>query len=112
MNAIIVLIMIFAGLLGGIGQVSFKKGSKKFSPSIKGIIANKQFMLGVLCYGLATLIFLGVLKYADLSYAYPLVSITYLWVILLSKFILKEKIGAWKIAGVLLIIAGIVLVNI
>ncbi|MFH1648971.1 MAG: EamA family transporter [Candidatus Woesearchaeota archaeon] len=110
-NPLIILIMIVSSLLGAFGQVALKKGAKAFKLTFKGILNNKQFLSGVTLYGFAVIIFLGVLKYAELSYVYPLVSMSYIWVTLFSNKMLGEKMNKWKIIGIVLLIVGIVLIN-
>lgn len=52
-----------------------------------------------------------VLRFWDYSVVLPLTSLTYIWTMVLSYIILKEKISAKKIVGVILILAGAILVS-
>ena len=110
-NIYVILALVASTILGAFGQISFKKGANKFKLTFKGIFHNRMFIIGVVLYGVATVIFLGVLKFAELSYAYPLVSMSYIWVTLFSNKILNEKINKWKLIGIALLILGIVLIN-
>ena len=51
-----------------------------------------------------------ILRYLDYSVVLPLTSLTYIWTMILSYIILKEKISK-KIVGVLLILIDAVLVS-
>ncbi|MBI5920557.1 MAG: 4-amino-4-deoxy-L-arabinose transferase [Betaproteobacteria bacterium] len=50
---------------------------------------------------------LGVLKHADLSFAQPITSISYLTVSVASWWLFGEAIGPVKTTGILLILAGV-----
>ncbi|GIU68963.1 MAG: hypothetical protein KatS3mg002_0199 [Candidatus Woesearchaeota archaeon] len=94
-----------------------KKGSKEFHIKISlrnifDILKNHNLIIGIFFYGLSSLIFIMVLRITDLSIAYPMTSLAYIFVTLLSYKLLKEKINAYKIIGIILIIIGVVLVKI
>jgi drug/metabolite transporter (DMT)-like permease len=52
-----------------------------------------------------------VLSRASLSFAYPIVSITYVLILLFDRFVLNESVSPLRWAGVLCIVAGIVLIS-
>jgi drug/metabolite transporter (DMT)-like permease len=52
-----------------------------------------------------------VLSRATLSFAYPFAALTYVIILLFDRFILNQELPALRIAGVALIMAGIVLVS-
>ena len=52
-----------------------------------------------------------VLSKASLSFAYPFVSLTYALILLFDRFVLQESVSPLRWAGVVLIMAGIVLVS-
>ena len=103
-------IMIFSTFLGGIAQILIKKGSKKFGLSINGVLTNTDLLLAIFLYGFSVLIYLPALKMADVSLLYPLASLTYVWVAILAKKYLKEKITMSKFIGISIIILGVILV--
>jgi EamA-like transporter family. len=47
----------------------------------------------------------------ELSVAYPMLSIGYILIMLISYFLLNEPIGIYKIIGTLLIICGIYFIS-
>lgn len=103
-------IVLFAQIIGAFGAVYLKKGSGNFH--IKTIFANINFIIGVFCYGLATLLFIPALKYGELSVLYPLVSTVYIWVALISRIMLGEKLNMTKILGIGCIVIGVILIGI
>lgn len=63
----------------------------------------------ILIFG-GSLFWLSVLSKMHLSWAYPMLSMSYVIVVFLSALFLNEPITAWRIAGVLTIIAGVFMV--
>lgn len=113
---IILGLMIILTFIGAMGSLFLKLGSKNFhiEASIKNIIIlikNWQVILGVFLYGLSSMIFIVVLKMTDLSIAYPMTSMSYIFVTILSYKFLKEKINKYKTIGIILIIIGVALVK-
>lgn len=105
-------LVVFATLIGALGPIYLKKGSKKFNLQIKEQMKNYELMLGVLFYGMATIIFIPALKGGELSVLYPLISLSYVWVSLLSIKLLNEKMNRFKWLGVVVIIIGVSFIGI
>lgn len=104
-----VLIMIFSSLLAAISQLMLKRSAD---------IEHKNFWreyLNVRVIGAYAILFFTTLLNMVAMIALPLKVVTavgtasYVFVIILSKMTLGEKIGPKKIAGMLLIIAGILI---
>jgi uncharacterized membrane protein len=113
-----VIIIILSGILcASLGQVFWKLGMNAVGAidnfSISGIVSmflNPLVFLGLLMYGLSTIFWLIALSQKDLSYVYPFVALTFIIVLLLSKFLLHENVGLYRIVGTLIIIAGLIIV--
>ncbi len=71
---------------------------------------NPIVLLGLLMYGLSTIFWLVALSQKDLSYVYPFISLTFIIVLLLSHFVLKEQVSTARIVGTLIIISGLIIV--
>ena len=56
------------------------------------------------------MVWLLVLSRASLSFAYPFASLSYLLIVLIDRFLLKESVPPLRWAGVFFIMTGIVLV--
>lgn len=97
-----------ATIFGAIGALFLKLGADRLKFNFWKIIKNKYLVTGIISYILSTLIFVPSLKYGDLSILYPLVSTSYIWVILLSVHFLKEKMNKYKLIGICLIIIGVI----
>lgn len=105
-------LVISATLLGAFGPILLKKASAKKLSKISALIKNYYLFVGVALYALGTILFIPALKGGDLSILYPFVSLSYIWVSLLSVRFLGEKMNKYKWAGVVFIILGVTLIGI
>ena len=101
-------LVIMGGLFGSLGPIYLKKGS---SMSFKHFYKNYNLVWGLMFYGIGTVLFIPALKGGELSILYPIVSIMYIWVSLLSVKMLGEKMNKIKWIGILLIIIGVSLIG-
>jgi len=67
-------------------------------------------ILGVAIYVAGTFFWLMVLSRVDLSFAYPMTSLSYLLIVLSSWYFLGESISPLRIIGVLTVIIGVSLI--
>lgn len=102
-----IMLSLFCALLGSVGQTFFKLGSKKISSDLFSWISNWQIILGLTLYGLSAILFIVALKYGKLSVLYPIIATSYIWVILISHYILKEQVNYLNWIGVSLIFCGV-----
>lgn len=106
-----IILMVICTMFTALGQLFFKFGSKTFQWNLLDLISNYNLILGLGFYGLGAMLLIVALKYGDLSVIYPFVSLTFVWVILLSFFVFNEVINSFKINAVVLIILGIVFIG-
>lgn len=104
---IIILIMTLAGAFA---SLFLKKASSK--GSIISMLKDKNIYIGGVIYVIAALLNIYVLKYLEYSTVLPLTAITYIWTMIISYKILKEKITNKKKIGVILIILGAIVISI
>ena len=105
--------------LGVCGQLSFKYamlrvGTVDFShllTAIPKIAANPFVWLGLSCYGISTVVWLMILSRVELSFAYPLISVGYILVLVLSYLIFHEPVTWIRFGGTLVIVAGVWMVT-
>lgn len=107
--------------LSSLAQLLLKLGLKGAGPldlSWRGLTALALRVLtnGYLLAGLAgfvgsAVLWLIVLSQVELSLAYPLVSLGYVFVLCLAHFVLGESISTWRLGGVAAIIAGVILIG-
>jgi uncharacterized membrane protein len=87
------------------GQFFLKRGMDNFS------LLNIHIYIGILLYGLGAAVMILALRHGDLSSLYPIISLTFIWVIFLSAMFLGEKITVPKILGTGTILCGVVLIS-
>lgn len=95
--------------LGATASLFLKKASG--SEGVLALMQNVNFYLGGMLYLLAAVLNIYILKFLEYSVVLPLTSLTYIWTMALSYFVLKEKITGRKMLGVALILAGAVVVS-
>ena len=108
----IVSFTLVAALLAAAAQYLFKSSIKGFSISLKGITSlmrNRSLLAGFAVYIVALGVYIQALRYGELSFVYPIFASVFIFVLLISKYKLKEKVGIARIAGIGLIILGIIL---
>lgn len=74
------------------------------------LISNPWVVLGLSLYGLGAVVWLLVLAEVELSLAYPFVGMGFIITMLLSWWLLNDAMNLQRVAGTLLISAGVVLV--
>ncbi|MBI2580292.1 EamA family transporter [Candidatus Woesearchaeota archaeon] len=100
-------------IVAAFGAVFFKRGSAKFALSLNPLkfavssLRNINLLIGVFLYAAPTPVYLWALKNANLSLIYPINSLTYIWVSLLSVRFLGEEMNRHKWLGVACIILGV-----
>lgn len=107
--------MLICTLLGAAGNVLLKLGGNQLGsygvtqilqrPSL--ILMNFPLMAGYALYGLSTVLLVLALRHGQLSVLYPVISLTYVWVLILSGLIFHETLNFWKIAGVMTVVTGV-----
>jgi len=78
--------------------------------TLHSIFSQPFVPAGFVCYAVSSLLWLDVLSKLDISKAYPLVSLSYVFSLLVGLLIFRDQIGWIRVVGVGLICAGVVLV--
>jgi drug/metabolite transporter (DMT)-like permease len=103
-----VLLVFCCTLLGAGAQVLIKNGANALPhPSVLQMITSVWLLSGYCLYGLSTVLLVVALKHGQLSLLYPVISLTYVWVTILSVIVFHEVLNPYKIAGIVLIVAGV-----
>lgn len=96
--------------MGSFASLFLKKASGK--ENIIELLKNRNIYIGGLLYLIAALLNIYILKYLEYSVVLPLTAITYIWTLIISHKLLKEKISKKKICGVCLIVVGVIFIAI
>jgi drug/metabolite transporter (DMT)-like permease len=75
--------------------------------AVVGIALNPIFILVIALMAAQLVNWLKVLDHADLSYAKPFTSLSYVTVCVLSVLLLGEHIAPLQIAGIVVVVAGV-----
>lgn len=116
-NFLMIVLCVFLGSAGqlslkhGMGAVGRFGGDTQLLAAFGRAFSNPFVVGGFLCYGLSSLIWMVILSRVPLSWAYPLVSMGYIIVVVLSGVLLKEHVSPIRFAGTLVICAGVILVS-
>ena len=111
MNSILIFILVVLGsLIGSFGNVFIKKGTTHH-PLLQ-LWRSSQVWWGMVFFIVSTILYLVILPQVDLSFVYPLSSMTYIWTTFLSLKFLGERMNLWKWIGLSGIIVGIILIGI
>jgi len=113
-----ILVSIF---MGALGQTILKLGANKLGTlslslrtlmkDVVKILMIPEILIGLVLFGGSFLLWVKVLTKSDLSYAYPMVSLGYVLVALLSKVLFNEPFTLNKIAGIAMIVSGVFILN-
>lgn len=102
-------LMIFSAFFAAVSQLMLKKSADLPHENLLKEYLNKYVIGGYIILFITTLFNMVALVYLPLKIVTALGTASYVFVVVLSKFSLKETIGGKKLAGMLLIIAGILI---
>jgi len=101
-------IMIFSGMLSSFSQVLLKKSSMTKRDSIVKEYINPYVIIGYMITALCMILAMIGYKGVPFKYGAVLESLTYLYIMVLSRIFLKEKLTRKRILGNIIIVAGVV----
>jgi len=97
-------------VLGSAAQVFLKRGVSTQRSSYLALLRSGWIWAWALCFVFATGLWLVALSQIQVSYAFPLLSIGYLVVAVLSQIFLKERVPALRWLAIGVITAGVALI--
>lgn len=98
-------LVILCTLFTASAQFFFKKGAAAL-PSIT-IFA----VTGLAFYAIGALFLMASFKGGEVIVLYPIFSTSFIWVVLISKYVLGESVSVYKWLGILFIITGIIFIT-
>ncbi|MEA3378963.1 MAG: EamA family transporter [Nanoarchaeota archaeon] len=104
--------------MGIVAQLCLKKGMLGFRlrrnllKNLLRIYLNPYVILGAFLFLISMAIFIVAISSIDLSYAYPLASLNFVFVSIFSKYLFKEKISRLRWISLAIIIFGVALLSI
>ena len=117
---VVLFLILLDVLLNVTGQLSLKYGMSKignFSLSLSALppvflkaATSLPVLFGLFCYGLGFMVWLIVLSKAEVSYAYPLISLGYVLTAILAWFLFGEALNENRLVGIVVICLGVFLI--
>lgn len=100
------------------GQMLIKMGMKQVGyitsdnlvNALWRAMLNPLVMAGLIFYFIAAFVWILVLSRVDLSYAYPMLSLGYIVILIISATILHEPVSLSRMFGTSFIILGVILI--
>lgn len=107
-----VLLVFLCTLIGAAAQVLLKIGATQLTSSNPvRMLMNPYLFTGYAMYGVNTGMLILALRKGHLSLLYPIISLTYVWVAILSYLIFHEAINPYKALGIAIIVAGVAILG-
>jgi small multidrug resistance pump len=91
-----------------VGQVLLKAGAGGEGGFLAQLL-RPATVVGLVCYGGAALLYIVALRRIPMSVALPCTAASYVAIALIGHFAFGESLGAQKVAAILLICGGVVL---
>lgn len=120
MLPVLTLLLVASGLTV-IGEVLLKLGMNAVSAQVGAFTLEPRVLwttftdwrviLGfALVFG-GALFWLGVISRVNLSFAYPLLALNYVLILIPSRYLLGESITSTKLAGAMIVVAGVIVIT-
>ncbi|WP_095078978.1 4-amino-4-deoxy-L-arabinose-phosphoundecaprenol flippase subunit ArnE [Pseudomonas sp. Irchel s3h17] len=108
------LLIVLACLLTCLGQVAQKYAVESWRGQASGVLDKLRspwLWLALLSLGCGLVVWLLVLQRLDVGVAYPMLSLNFVLITLIARFVFHEAIDRRHWIGVALVIAGVVLLG-
>lgn len=107
------LVLVFLCTLFGVAAQFLIKTSTQHGAisNLHTLLQNYWLLSGLALYGISTVLLTLALRDAELSLLYPVISLTYVWVTILSVLVFHEALTPFKVLGVAVICAGVAMLG-
>jgi len=113
------LLVIVAVCFSAAGELCLKSGMDQIGiltfsnlwPTLGRIVTNARIVTGFASIGVGAVFWLAVLSRVNLSWAYPMLSLGYILVLLFSALVLREPVSALRWIGALVVVVGVFLIT-
>lgn len=107
-----VLIIIAGTFLVAVAQMLIKSGANRLGHAdligtAIGILTIPPLFAGYCLYGIFAVMMIYALRHGELSVLFPLISLGFVWVTILSVLIFHESLSPLKGVGIAVIVAGV-----
>ena len=115
----LVIVCIFGAAMG---QIAMKSGMSQVGEigsvrqlfnlgTLFQIFTNPRVLLGISCYAIAAILWLGAMSTLNVSFMYPLLSLAYVVTTIVAFVFLKETINMLHWLGIFLVVGGCFLIG-
>jgi drug/metabolite transporter (DMT)-like permease len=118
MTWLLLVIMVVATALSDILQSYEMKragaqsvGARGLARMLRMIVERRYLLLSIVCLAFSFFAFMALVQQAPLSFAVPASASSFILETILAKVLLKERIGARRAGGALLVLCGVVLLG-
>ena len=105
-------LVLLCSVFASLGQLFLKLGMDNLTSGAFPIISNYELILGCFFYAVGAVLMIFALAHGDLSIIYPFISLSFIWVSLLSVFFLGEAVLLIQWIGMILIISGVTFIGV
>ena len=84
-------------------------GARGLARLLKTIAARRELILSIVCLAISFFAFMALVQAEPLSFAVPASAASFILETALAKVVLKERIGARRATGALLVLGGVLL---
>ncbi len=116
------MLALIAALSASIGESFLSFGMKRIGESewvgpwgwfrwLIAVISTPYIIIGVVFLACFFFLYLITLSHADLSYVLPITAASIVFAAILARIFLKERISAIRLAGIAVIILGIIIIS-
>lgn len=95
--------------LNGLGKLVFELNT--FIPTFIKVFSTPLVLIGLLLFVTSSVLWLVALSKSELSFTYPMLSVSYALVAALSFVLLKEPFSVWRGLGIVIIVMGVFLMS-
>ncbi|MEZ5366201.1 MAG: EamA family transporter [Bryobacterales bacterium] len=107
-----IMLVVACTIFGAVAQILIKFGPPSGPNAFAhGLFANWWLLGGLSFLGVNTLLLVVALREGQLSVLYPIIALTYVWVVILSPMFFDDKISLYKAIGVGVIVLGVSLIG-
>jgi multidrug transporter EmrE-like cation transporter len=107
------LALVFCCTIFGVAAQYFIKSSANalHGAGLEAILLTPGVWAGLAMLGMSTAFLVLALRDGELSLLYPVISLTYVWVTVLSVTVFHERMNTAKLAGITVICVGVALLG-
>ncbi len=96
---------------GTVADVVLGSAHFQVSAVLVAAVTSASLIAGLILYGVGALMMVLALQHGELSVLYPVISLSYVWVAILSVLVFHEHMNVFRLAGISVIILGVAILG-